>query len=130
MKKVFTVIVLVIALAMPVGSQSFDFLLTLMKAVVEEYGIENVIGALEDLGYIADGEVPVQEVALPPVDLTVNHDIWDLTEDEMVDALLPQMNDPGNEDCWTYVNLGTSEYVSAADRMKYRAKFINDCIKQ
>ena len=130
MRKTIAVIALLVVLALPVAAQSVDFLVSLMKAVVEEYGIETVIGALEDLGYIGEGEVAVQEVAPVSADLTVNHNIWDLPEDEMVDVLISQMNDPGNEDCWTYVNLGTSEYVSAPDRMNYRAKFIDRCIGQ
>ena len=32
-----------------------------MKAVVEEYGIETVIGVLEDIGYVGDGEVTINE---------------------------------------------------------------------
>ena len=130
MQKVFAVIALLVVLAMPVSAQGLDFLANLMKAVVQEFGIESVIRVLEDLGYIGDGEVVVQEATGSLADLTVNHDIWDLPEDEMVDALISQMNDPGNEDCWTYVNLGTSEYSSAPDRMKYRAKFIDICIRE
>lgn len=130
MRKLVAVIVLIVAMSIPVGAQNLDFLVSLLKVVVEEYGIESVIGALEDLGYIGDGEVAIQEASAAPAELTVNHDIWDLPEDETVAALLPQMNDPGNEDCWTYVDLGTSEYISAADRMKYRAKFISDCVSQ
>ena len=130
MRKGLVVVALIVALAVPVGAQSVSFLVNLMKAVVEEYGIERVIGVLEDLGYIGDGEVAVQEPSELAADLTVNHDIWDLPEDELVDVLISQMNDPGNEDCWTYVNLGTSEYSSAPDRMKYRAKFIDICIRE
>ena len=55
MRKLFAVIAVVAVLALPVGAQSIDFLVNLMKAVVEEYGIETVIGVLEDLGYIGGG---------------------------------------------------------------------------
>ena len=128
MQKIVVVVVLLVALTLSAGAQNMEFLAKLMKAVVEEYGIETVIEVLEDLGYVGDGEVTIQETSVASVDLTVNHAIWDQSEDEIVDAVISLMSDTGNEDCWTYVQLGTSEYVSASQRMEYRAKFINDCI--
>ncbi len=128
MRKVFGLIALIVVLAMPVRAQGLDFLENLMKAVVQEFGVEKVIAVLEDLGYIGDGEVAVKEATGLTADLTVNHDIWDLPDDEMVDGLISQMDDPGNEDCWTYVNLGTAKVLPASSRMEYRAKFINECI--
>ena len=130
MKKRFGLVVLVIALAMPVGAQSLDFLVALMKAVVDEYGIETVVGVLEDIGYIAEGEFVTEEVTVISAELTVNHESWALPEEEMVDVLITRMKDPSDEDCWTYVDLGTSEYISAPDRMKYRALFINECARE
>ena len=61
MRKLFAVIAVVAVLALPVGAQSIDFLVNLMKAVVEEYGIETVIGVLEDLGYIGEDDLVVKE---------------------------------------------------------------------
>ena len=130
MQKHFAVVALLVALTIPVGAQSLDFLASLMKAVVEEFGIERVIAALEDLGYIGDGEVAVSEVASTSTELTVNHEIWDLPDDEMADVLITLMSDPGDEMCWNYVNLGTSGVFTATQRMGYRASFIQGCVNQ
>ena len=62
MQKRFAVIALLVALAIPVGAQNLDFLSSLMKAVVEEFGIQRVIATLEDLGYIGEDEVAVSEI--------------------------------------------------------------------
>lgn len=129
MQKRFAVIVLLL-LALPVWAQGSVFLVNIMKAIVEEYGIEAVIGALEDLGYVGEGEVAVSEASSTSAELTVNHDVWDLPDDEMVDVLIPIMSDPGDEMCWNYINLGTSDIFSAPQRMGYRASFIEDCVNQ
>ena len=130
MKKHVGVILLVVALAMPAGAQNAGFLAKLMKAVVEEFGIESVIAVLGDLGYIGEGEVAVQDSPIVPDNLTVNHEIWELPDDEMADVLISLMSDPGDEMCWNYVNLGTSDVFTATQRMGYRARFVQECVNQ
>ena len=130
MSKAIAMIVLLVALGIPVWGQSVEFLSNMMKAIVEEYGIETVLGVLENLGYIGEGEVAVSEVASTSTELTVNHAIWDLPDDERVDVLIALMSDSGDEMCWNYVNLGTSDIFSASQRMGYRASFMQDCLNQ
>ena len=130
MRKIFTSIVLVVALAIPVGAQNLDFLMTLMKVVVEEYGIENVIGALEDLGYIGDGEVAVNENPTElsqanATELTVRSPIWDDIEGEEELVYLVVSDDSS---CYSYIEWGRDASDSLAERMKWRQNFINRCI--
>lgn len=130
MQKRFVVIAVLIMLALPAGAQNLDFLFSLMKTIVEEYGIEQVIGVLEELGHIGEGEVAISDVSSTSAKLTVNHEIWGLPNDEMVDVLISLMSDSGDEMCWNYVNLGTSEILSASQRVGYRASFIQECVNQ
>ncbi len=132
MQKVFAVIALVIVLAMPVGAQSLGFLTSLMKAVVEEYGIETVIGVLEELGYIGEGEVAVNENVTEPTtvnadELTVRSAVWDDVEGEEVLVYMVVSDDAF---CYSYIEWGRGTQDTLAKRMKWRQRFINRCIRQ
>ena len=124
MQRAFALIALVVALAMPVGAQGLEFLASLMKAVVEEYGIENVIGVLEDLGYIGDGEVAVDENATV---LTVRSPLWDDAEGEETLAYMVVSDDPN---CYSYIEWGRDTDDTLPERMSWRQRFINTCIDQ
>ena len=132
MRKVFAVIAVVVALAIPVGAQSLGFLASLMKAVVEEYGIDNVIGVLEELGYIGEGEVAVNENVAEPTtvnadDLTVRSAVWDDADGGETLAYLVVSDDAS---CYSYLEYGRNTSFSLADRMYWRQNFINKCIGQ
>ena len=132
MRKVFAVIAVVVALAIPVGAQSLGFLASLMKAVVEEYGIDNVIGVLEELGYIGEGEVAVNENVAEPTtvnadDLTVRSAVWDDADGGETLAYLVVSDDAS---CYSYLEYGRNTSFSVADRMYWRQNFINKCIGQ
>ena len=130
MRKVFAVIAVVVALAIPVGAQSLGFLASLMKAVVEEYGIDNVIGVLEELGYIGEGEVAVNENVAEPTtvnadDLTVRSAVWDDAEGEETLVYMVVSDDTS---CYSFIRWGRDTGDTLAERMGWRQRFINDCI--
>ena len=132
MRKVFAVIAVVVALAIPVGAQSLGFLASLMKAVVEEYGIDNVIGVLEELGYIGEGEVAVNEnltetATVDADELTVRSAVWDDADGGETLAYLVVSDDAS---CYSYLEYGRNTSFSVADRMYWRQNFINKCIGQ
>jgi hypothetical protein len=130
MKKCFAAIALLVALAIPVGAQSVDFLARLMKAVVEEFGIERVIGTLEDLGYIGEGEVAVgenitQETSVSAIDLTVRSAVWDDPDGE---ETLVYMVESDDASCYSYIGWGRDTGDTLAERMQWRSRFISSCI--
>ena len=130
MWKRFAVLALLLALTMPVGAQRVNFLASLMKAVVEEFGIEQVISALEALGYISEDEVAVSQTAAEAPganldELTVRSPIWDDPEGE---ETLVFMVVSADASCYSYIEWGRDEDDTLADRMYWRQFFINRCI--
>ena len=134
MRKALAVLVLIVALGIPVGAQSVDFLISLMRAAVEEYGIETVISVLEDLGYIGESEVAVNEKITEPTtvnatELTVRSPLWDDDEGEETLAYMVVSEDPN---CYSYLEWGrdANDLFSLAEQMQWRQRFINECIDQ
>ena len=130
MRKRFAVFALLVALAIPVGAQNLDFLASLMKVVVEEFGIEQVIAALQDLGYIGEDEDAVNEnitqATLASADqLTVRSPVWDEPEGEETLVFLVVSDDAS---CYSYIEWGRDNSDTLAERMKWRQYFVNECI--
>ncbi len=132
MKKRFAAIALLVALAIPVGAQNLDFLSSLMKAVVEEFGIQRVIAALEDLGYIGEDDLAVSESSTQSTsdrveEFTVRSPIWDDPEGEETLAYMVVSDDAS---CYSYIGYGRNTSFSVADRMYWRQNFIQKCVAQ
>jgi len=130
MRKAIAAVVLVVALAIPVGAQNLEFLEVLIKAVVEEYGIDTVIGVLEDLGYIGEDKITVAETDTRPTEshedkLTVRSEVWEDTDGDetLVDMVISE-----DASCYSYIEYGRNQSFSVSDRMFWRQQFISACI--
>lgn len=129
-KKVVGLIALTVVLAIPVRAQSFELLENLMKAVVQEYGIEKVIAVLTELGYIDIGNVeksvkPVELSQTDASELTGRSPIWD---DPAGEETLVYMVVSDDSKCYDYLDWGRGTHFSLTERMKWRQVFINRCI--